>query len=149
VLLTSCAYLTARRTSHLLSISTHLHQAFFDEVARIDQIEPFSGIPLPEAMGRVAEIASRYNMHFVLPEEKDTDQRLVHHFRDWYTSHGSGALSAPLTLTDIERFCAPANFFQAVFELLQLVRGKLREDIFHSRRVLSKNRNDEFLTVRG
>ena len=61
--------------SRLLSISTHLHQAFFDEVARIDQIEPFSGIPLPEAMGRVAEIASRYNMHFVLPDEKDTDQR--------------------------------------------------------------------------
>jgi hypothetical protein len=54
-----------------------------------------------------------------------------------------------LTLTDIERFGAPANFFQAVFEFLQLVRGKLREDIFHIGRVLSKNRNDEFLTVRG
>jgi quercetin dioxygenase-like cupin family protein len=60
--------------SRLLSISTHLHQAFFDEVARIDLVEPFSGIPLPEAMGRVAEIASRYHMHFFLPDEKDTDK---------------------------------------------------------------------------
>jgi quercetin dioxygenase-like cupin family protein len=45
----------------LLSISTHLHQAFFDEVAGIDLAEPFSRIPLPEAMRRAAEIASRYH----------------------------------------------------------------------------------------
>ena len=57
--------------------------------------------------------------------------------------------AAPLTLTDIERFGAPAHFFQAVFEFLQLVRGKLREDVFHSGRVLSKNRNDESLAARG
>jgi hypothetical protein len=54
-----------------------------------------------------------------------------------------------LPLTDIERFGAPAKFFQAVFELLQFIRGKLGEDIFHSGRVLSKSRNDEFLTARG
>jgi len=63
------------RTGGPFQRSTHRHQAFFDEVARIDQVEPFSGIPLPEAMGRVAEIASRYNLHFALPDEKDTDQR--------------------------------------------------------------------------
>jgi quercetin dioxygenase-like cupin family protein len=62
----------ASAPSRLLSISTHLHQAFFDELARIDLTEPFSGIPVSEAMGRVAEIASRYNMHFVLPAGKDT-----------------------------------------------------------------------------
>jgi hypothetical protein len=45
----------------------------FDEAARIDLVEPFSGIPLPEAMGRVAEIAARYNMHFVPPDGQDID----------------------------------------------------------------------------
>ncbi len=57
--------------------------------------------------------------------------------------------AGPSPLTDTERFCAPANFFQDAFELLQLVRGKLGEDIFHSGRVLAKNRNDQFLAARG
>jgi hypothetical protein len=70
-----------RRAASGMSPKMHHHrstssgQAFFDEVARIDLVEPFSGIPLPEAMGRVAEIASRYHMHFFLPDEKDTDKR--------------------------------------------------------------------------
>jgi quercetin dioxygenase-like cupin family protein len=63
--------------SRLLSISTHLHQAFFDEVARIDLAESFSTIPLPEAMGRVAEIASRYHMHFVPPDGTKVLNRTV------------------------------------------------------------------------
>ena len=57
--------------------------------------------------------------------------------------------AGPSPLTRIERFCAPAHSFQDAFELLQLIRGKLREDVLHSGRVLSKNRNDEFFAARG
>src|SRR6516164_739784 len=48
-----------------------------------------------------------------------------------------------------ERFGAPANFFQEPFEFLKLVRGQLREDFFDICRVLSKHRNNEFLTAWG
>lgn len=47
-----------------LGISTQLHQTFFDAVACANQHEPFSALPLPEAMARVAEIGLRHNMYF-------------------------------------------------------------------------------------
>jgi hypothetical protein len=49
----------------VLGISTQLHQTFFDAVASADQNEPFSALPLAEAMARVAEIGLRHNMYFV------------------------------------------------------------------------------------
>ena len=48
----------------VLGISTQLHQTFFDAVANANQHEPFSALPLPEAMARVAEIGLRHNMYF-------------------------------------------------------------------------------------
>jgi hypothetical protein len=58
-------------------------------------------------------------------------------------------LFAPLLLMTAERVCTPANSFHDAFELLQLVCGKLREDFFHCCRMLSKNRDNEFLAARG
>lgn len=48
----------------LLGISTHLHQTFFDAVARADQKESFSTLPLAKTMGRVAKIGLQHNMYF-------------------------------------------------------------------------------------
>jgi quercetin dioxygenase-like cupin family protein len=48
----------------VLGISTQLHQTFFDAVASADQSEPFSALPLAEAMARVAEIGLRHNVYF-------------------------------------------------------------------------------------
>jgi quercetin dioxygenase-like cupin family protein len=53
------------RPARMLSISTQLHQAFFDAVAEADRIEPFSAAPMPEAMARVAAVARNYDMHFL------------------------------------------------------------------------------------
>jgi len=52
------------RSARLLSISSQLHQAFFDAVAAADRHAPFADVPFPEAMARVAAIAERYDMHF-------------------------------------------------------------------------------------
>jgi hypothetical protein len=38
---------------------------FFDMVASADQKEPFSDLPLAEAMARVAQIGLRHNMYFM------------------------------------------------------------------------------------
>jgi quercetin dioxygenase-like cupin family protein len=48
----------------VLGISTQLHQTFFDAVASADQKEPFSALPLPKAMARVAQIGLRHSMYF-------------------------------------------------------------------------------------
>ena len=48
----------------LLGISTQLHQSFFDAVASADRKEPFSALPYPKAMARVAQIGLRHNMYF-------------------------------------------------------------------------------------
>jgi quercetin dioxygenase-like cupin family protein len=48
----------------VLGISTQLHQAFFDAVARSDQEDPFSALSLPDAMARVAQIGRQHNMYF-------------------------------------------------------------------------------------
>ena len=48
----------------VLGISTQLHQVFFDAVATADRKEPFSALPLPKAMARVAQIGLRHNMYF-------------------------------------------------------------------------------------
>jgi len=48
----------------VLGISTQLHQAFFDAVARSDQEKPFSALSLPDAMARVAQIGLQHNMYF-------------------------------------------------------------------------------------
>lgn len=48
----------------VLGISTHLHQTFFDAVASADQKEPFSALPVPKAMARVAQIGLQHDMYF-------------------------------------------------------------------------------------
>ena len=50
----------------VLGISTQLHQAFFDAVAKADQETPFSALRASEAMARVAQIGSQHSMSFVL-----------------------------------------------------------------------------------
>src|SRR5262245_37813137 len=48
----------------VLGISTQLHQAFFDAVARADKSRPFSSLQSAEAMRLVAQIGAQNNMYF-------------------------------------------------------------------------------------
>jgi quercetin dioxygenase-like cupin family protein len=48
----------------LLGISTPLHQAFFDAVARADKGQPLASLPFPESMGLVAQIGAQHNFYF-------------------------------------------------------------------------------------
>jgi quercetin dioxygenase-like cupin family protein len=50
--------------ARLLSVSTQLHQAFFDTVAEMDRIDSFASMPKPKAMQRIGELARRFDMHF-------------------------------------------------------------------------------------
>jgi len=52
------------RPARLLSISTQLHQAFFDAVEETDRANPFASIPGKQAMARIGELARRFDMHF-------------------------------------------------------------------------------------
>ena len=58
-------YNRSSESCRVLGISTQLHQTLLDAVARASQHEPFSALPLPEAMARVAEIGLRHNVYFV------------------------------------------------------------------------------------
>lgn len=55
----------------LPSISTQLHQTFFDAVAKADQEESFSTLPLAEAVRRVARIGLQHNMYFALYSQQE------------------------------------------------------------------------------
>ena len=55
----------------MLGISTQLHQAFFDAVAKANREEAFSDLPFATAMARVAEIGLRHNVYFAPYEVKD------------------------------------------------------------------------------
>jgi quercetin dioxygenase-like cupin family protein len=57
-------YNRAERPARLLSISTQLHQAFFDGVEETDRTDPFAGMPQPETMARIGELAGNFDMHF-------------------------------------------------------------------------------------
>jgi quercetin dioxygenase-like cupin family protein len=61
--------------SCLLSISTQLHQAFFDAIVQADGVESFSSMPPSQAMMRVGEIAAQYDMHFFPFTPPETDLR--------------------------------------------------------------------------
>jgi quercetin dioxygenase-like cupin family protein len=52
------------RPARLLSISTQLHQAFFDAVEETDRANPFASMPGKQAMARIGELARRFDMHF-------------------------------------------------------------------------------------
>jgi quercetin dioxygenase-like cupin family protein len=52
------------RPARLLSISTQLHQAFFDAVGETDRADPFASMPEKQAMARIGELARRFEMHF-------------------------------------------------------------------------------------
>jgi quercetin dioxygenase-like cupin family protein len=52
------------RPARLLSISTQLHQAFFDAVEETDRANPFASMPGKQAMARIGELARRFEMHF-------------------------------------------------------------------------------------
>jgi quercetin dioxygenase-like cupin family protein len=56
----------------LLGISTQLHQAFFDAVAKADQELSFSALPPSEGMARVAQIGAQHNMYFA-PHDVNAD----------------------------------------------------------------------------
>ena len=57
-------YNRTAESSGLLSISTQLHQAFFDAIVQSDRALSFSPMNASQAMMRVGEIAARYDMHF-------------------------------------------------------------------------------------
>ena len=52
------------RPARALSISTQLHQAFFDAVQETDRANPFASMPGKEAMARIGGLARRFDMHF-------------------------------------------------------------------------------------
>jgi quercetin dioxygenase-like cupin family protein len=52
------------RPARLLSISTQLHQAFFDAVGETDRADPFASMPEKQAMARIGELARRFDMRF-------------------------------------------------------------------------------------
>jgi hypothetical protein len=64
-------YNRSSEACRVLGIST-LHHTFFDVVASADQKEPFSAVPLPEAMARMAQIGLRhsYVLHSVRRERR-------------------------------------------------------------------------------
>ena len=51
--------------ARLLSISTQLHQAFFDAVEETDRANPFASMSGKEAMARIGGLARRFDMHFL------------------------------------------------------------------------------------
>jgi quercetin dioxygenase-like cupin family protein len=57
-------YNRVAKPARLLSISTQLHQAFFDSVAEMDRAAPFASITMQQAMARIGELARRFDMHF-------------------------------------------------------------------------------------
>jgi hypothetical protein len=48
----------------LLSISTQLHQAFFDAVEEMDRVDRLASMPRKQAMARIGALARRFDMHF-------------------------------------------------------------------------------------
>ena len=52
------------KPARLLSISTQLHQAFFDAVEETDRADSLDSMPGPQAMARIGELARRFDMHF-------------------------------------------------------------------------------------
>jgi quercetin dioxygenase-like cupin family protein len=50
--------------ARLLSISTQLHQAFFDAVEKADGSSSFAGMTEAQAMARIGQLAQRFDMHF-------------------------------------------------------------------------------------
>jgi quercetin dioxygenase-like cupin family protein len=52
------------KPARLLSIASPLHQAFFDALAESDRADPFSSMPRPQAMMRVAELSRQFDLHF-------------------------------------------------------------------------------------
>jgi quercetin dioxygenase-like cupin family protein len=69
-------YNRASEPCRLLGISTQLHQTFFDAVASADHKEPFSTLPLSEAMTRIARIGSKHNMYFA-PHDLNNSAKVV------------------------------------------------------------------------
>jgi hypothetical protein len=57
-------YNRTKKPARLLSISTQLHQAFFDAVGEADRADPLASMPRPQAMARIGEVAQRFDMHF-------------------------------------------------------------------------------------
>jgi quercetin dioxygenase-like cupin family protein len=57
-------YNGTEKPARLLSISTQLHQAFFDALVETDRADPLARMPRPQAMARIGELAQRFDMHF-------------------------------------------------------------------------------------
>ena len=52
------------KPARLLSISTQLHQAFFDAVEEMDRADRLASMPRKQAMARIGALARRFDMHF-------------------------------------------------------------------------------------
>jgi quercetin dioxygenase-like cupin family protein len=57
-------YNRTEKPARLLSISTQLHQAFFDAVEETDRADSLASMPGKQAMARIGELARRFAMHF-------------------------------------------------------------------------------------
>jgi Cupin domain len=57
-------YNRSEKPARLLSISTQLHQAFFDAVGKADRTDPFADMPKPQAMAPIRELAQPFDLHF-------------------------------------------------------------------------------------
>ena len=57
-------YNRTRAPARLLNVANQLHQPFFDALDDLDRSEPFSDLPVPEAMIKVGSVAANYSMHF-------------------------------------------------------------------------------------
>ena len=57
-------YNRTEEPARLLSISTQLHQAFFDAVVEADGTHRFASMPVKQAMERIGELARKFDMHF-------------------------------------------------------------------------------------
>jgi quercetin dioxygenase-like cupin family protein len=50
--------------ARLLSISTQLHQAFFDAAEQTNQADRWASMPKEQVISRIGELAPRFDMHF-------------------------------------------------------------------------------------
>jgi quercetin dioxygenase-like cupin family protein len=57
-------YNRTEKSARLLSISTQLHQAFFDAVEQTNQADRLASMPAQQVMACIGELARRFNMHF-------------------------------------------------------------------------------------
>ena len=83
------------RPARLLSISTQLHQAFFDAVEETDRANPFASMPGKQAMARIGELARRFDMHFFGFSPPPPISSKISRSRRWKSANQQGRRTGP------------------------------------------------------